>query len=322
MQIIIITGFLGSGKTTLLLEVAKRLSEQGKKLAIIENEVGEIGIDDFLIRENSYNVREIYSGCICCSLRMDLISTLLMLEREYDPEVVILEPSGVAGPKQVIHALQGYGGEIDSKTVVNIVDVSRFHKLEKLTLPLIRDGLETAELVVMNKTDLISEEGLAGLEARLKEFNDKVPMVPVSLLKSDSIDELISLICTEPETEKTVDPIDHSNAEKMPEPIVFAMEEKISMTGKTVEALIDYWVDILGEVAVKLVTEDAVIGHIKVMFNGGKNGYCVISLTSAYHPPVVKGKLKNTKDAIMLRLNAITYNIEKEKLTKIFENYE
>ena len=306
----------------MLLEIAKKLSEVGKKISIIENEVGEIGIDDVQIKGNGYNVREIYSGCICCSLRMDLITTLLMLEREYDPDIVILEPSGVAGPKQVIHALQGYGGEIDRKTVVNIVDVSRFHKLEKLTFPLIRDGLETAELVVMNKIDLVAEGDLEKLESRLREFNDNVPMVPVSLLKDNSIDELVSQICSEPEIEQQTKQEDFSKAESMPEPAVFAMEEKITLAGKTIKYLIDHWIDILGDIAGKLMAEEAVIGHIKVMFNGGKNGYCVISLTSAEHPPVVKGKLKETNEEIMLRINAITYNISMEKLTEFFQKLE
>lgn len=320
MEIIIITGFLGSGKTTLLLEIAKKLSEQGKKIAIIENEVGEVGIDDFIIKGNGYNVREIYSGCICCSLRLDLISTFLMLEREYNPDIIILEPSGVAGPKQVLYALQGYGGEIDHKTVVNIVDVSRFHKLKQLTLPLIRDGLATAELVVMNKIDLVVEEELQELTDKLKEFNNNVQMIPVSLLKDKNIDSLVTEILkysgkTFGKAEIQLEP-----PEKKPEPAVYAAEKSlVPETGQSIEQLIDYWINFLRKIAGNLEAEAAVIGHVKLMFNGGKNGYCFISLTSNDHPLVVKGKLKETKEEIKLRINAITYNISKEKLTNIME---
>ncbi|MBT3287694.1 MAG: cobalamin biosynthesis protein P47K, partial [Victivallales bacterium] len=78
MQLIVVSGFLGSGKTTLLLALARELCRDGqRKVAVIENEVGAIGIDDALVADAGLPVREIYSGCICCSLRLDLIRTLL-----------------------------------------------------------------------------------------------------------------------------------------------------------------------------------------------------------------------------------------------------
>ena len=75
MNLFVIAGFLGSGKTSLLLAVAKAVSESGRKMAIIENEVGKVGIDDIVLRAEGLPVREIYSGCVCCSLRLDLINT-------------------------------------------------------------------------------------------------------------------------------------------------------------------------------------------------------------------------------------------------------
>ena len=89
MELIIISGFLGSGKTTVLLSIVRDAVEKyGKKVAIIENEVGQTGVDDQFLKEQGLDVREIYSGCICCSLRMDLIQTLLELEREHDPTCI------------------------------------------------------------------------------------------------------------------------------------------------------------------------------------------------------------------------------------------
>lgn len=314
---IILTGFLGSGKTSLLLEIAKELARQGKKIAIIENEVGKIGIDDNLIRENGFNVREIYSGCICCSLRMDLVSTLLMLEREHNPEIVILEPSGVAGPKQVLAALLGYGGDIDKKTVVNIVDVSRYRKLEDLSLPIIRDGITTAEIIVLNKTDLVSENDLNELMLKLKKFKETVPFVAVSLLKDKNLDQLISLIVSHFADGGNTGNMDLTSSEKIPEPAVFSKEENIKINpGDFVEK----WTELLVLISGKLHKAGAFIGHIKAMFNAGKNGYCVISVTSPDHPPVVKGKLKITQEGIKLRINAIAYNITKIELSNIIEN--
>ena len=88
MDKIIISGFLGSGKTTLLLRIAKSLVEDsGRKIAIIENEIGKVGVDDQTIAAEGLTVKELFSGCVCCSLRLDLINTLLELERNVNPDI-------------------------------------------------------------------------------------------------------------------------------------------------------------------------------------------------------------------------------------------
>ena len=113
MDLLIIAGFLGAGKTSLLLELVGGLAAGGtRKIAIIENEIGAVGVDDQVLAAEGLPVREIYSGCICCSLRGDLVTTLLELERQEKPDLVILEPSGAAGVRQVQSALVGYGGEM------------------------------------------------------------------------------------------------------------------------------------------------------------------------------------------------------------------
>jgi G3E family GTPase len=113
MDILVISGFLGSGKTTLLLAVAKGLVASGRKVAIIENEIGKVGVDGETIAAEGLAVKELFSGCICCSLRINLVNTLLELERTTEPDIVIIEPSGVAGPDLLLAALVGYGGVID-----------------------------------------------------------------------------------------------------------------------------------------------------------------------------------------------------------------
>jgi G3E family GTPase len=317
MDLLIITGFLGSGKTTLLLEVAKKISGDGKKVAIIENEVGELGIDDCIIKQNGYDVREIYSGCICCSLRMDLITTLLSIEREYEPEIVILEPSGVAGPRQVLSALNGYGGEIESKTVINIVDASRFLKFEHLDLPLIKDGIETADIIVLNKKDLVSDDELCELRNKIQIPDKEIDMVPVSMLTPSGSDKLIPMIISK-STEKNNDkkpPERISQNPNMPEPAVFSYEKKISFKS----GLIAKFKNLLIEAGKVLDRDDAVIGHLKIMLNGGKNGYVMLSLTSSDHSPAIKGKMREDADEVALRINAIAYDVSKDKLQSVFQ---
>jgi G3E family GTPase len=98
LKLLLISGFLGSGKTTLLLQIARRLAAASQKVAIIENEVGEIGIDGQYLRREGLEVQEMFGGCVCCTLAVDLVTTLRKLEESVQPDRVILEATGVAPP--------------------------------------------------------------------------------------------------------------------------------------------------------------------------------------------------------------------------------
>ena len=93
--IVIVSGFLGAGKTTFIKKILEKVSA-GKKLAIIENEFGDVGIDGEILSKYGMNIREINSGCICCSVAGDFKTSILELKKDYDPETIIIEPSGVA----------------------------------------------------------------------------------------------------------------------------------------------------------------------------------------------------------------------------------
>ncbi|MCP8317592.1 MAG: hypothetical protein H3Z51_12160 [archaeon] len=102
MQFLIISGFFGSGKTTLILELARELViKRGKKVGIIVNDLGEVGIDDKVMRSYGLNVKEMFGGCICCEIAVNLPTTLKALKEAYNPDVVILEPSVIADGSNV-----------------------------------------------------------------------------------------------------------------------------------------------------------------------------------------------------------------------------
>jgi G3E family GTPase len=96
MHLLLIAGFLGSGKTTLTINLSRAAVARGQRVAILVNEIGEIGIDNQLMRQLELNVWELFGGCICCSLSGDLVSSLQKLDSSYNPDLVILEPSGAA----------------------------------------------------------------------------------------------------------------------------------------------------------------------------------------------------------------------------------
>ena len=103
--LLVMAGFLGSGKTTAIIGLANAIRKHGLKLAIVVNEIGEIGIDDQVFRQLDFDVWELLSGCICCSLTGDLLQTLNKLDSQYDIDLVIVEPSGAANPRQLIATL-------------------------------------------------------------------------------------------------------------------------------------------------------------------------------------------------------------------------
>ena len=99
MHLIVITGFLGTGKTTFIVKLVTAVMQKGLKVAIVVNEIGQIGIDDQFMKRLGFSVWEVLGGCICCTLAGDLVRTLQELEGNYAPDVVIVEPSGAADPE-------------------------------------------------------------------------------------------------------------------------------------------------------------------------------------------------------------------------------
>lgn len=309
MKLIVISGFLGSGKTTLLLTLAKTFSGQGHKVAIIENEVGKTGVDGELLKAEGLSVREIYSGCVCCSLRHDLIHTLLELEREVKPDIVFLEPSGVAGPKQIQHCLCGYSGEIEKTVMIAVVDAKRLPAIRDFSIPLVHDGIEIADLVAINKADLVSPEQLTELQRRLLEINPSAEMLCISAQQGTNVDRLIGIItalAAQNETEKPV--VELSSENDLPQASIFAISVTVESPHADTILLIEQFLQQLGR---QLKPADGVlIGHIKAIVKTEPTGYAVFSVTNHDQPPVQKGRLPGGPvEKLTLTVNAIVYGM-------------
>jgi len=326
---IVVAGFLGSGKTTVLLELARALTRAGVgRLAVVENEVGKVGVDDQVLASEGLAVREIYSGCICCSLRLDLITTLLELEREQAPEVVLLEPSGVASPRQVLAALQGYGGEIDSRQTLVLVDASRFARIMDLSIPLIRDGIEVADLIVLTKVDLVSSEAVAAVERRIHALRASVPVVRLCAVEAAAMTDFARQLGAEFGRRQgaagavammgagaAASPAD------APAPVVQAMEWAI---GKEACASAVAARHLVVETVARLVeglrrAGCPLIGHVKAVFRSSGGGYLLASATDYEQPPQVKGRLPENVAGGQLTVNAIAYGIDQQSLAILLE---
>ena len=178
MHLLFVTGFLGSGKTTLVVKLAQAAVEQGRRVAILVNEIGEIGIDDQLMRQLDLNVWEMLNGCICCTLSADLVTTLQKLDEEYDADLAILEPSGAAEPDNILRALPYYRGRpLESIRSVSVLDPLRLPELFQVLTPLITKQLIHAELLLITKTDLATAEQVEETRRLAAQVHPGAPVV-------------------------------------------------------------------------------------------------------------------------------------------------
>ena len=316
MELIVISGFLGSGKTSLLLTLAKAFAEQGRKVAIIENEVSKDGVDGEQLKAEGLDVREIVAGCVCCSLRHNLIQTLLELERDVQPDVVFLEPSGVAGPKQIQNCLFGYGGEIEKQTHVVVVDAKRLHAIRDFSIPLIHDGLEIADLVAINKSDLVSDDQRRELEDRVREVNPVVDLLCVSATEGMRLNELVAKITARPDGAPDESPAEHASRTDQPEAAIFAGSVTVDSPSPDAPEQIQ---ELLRELSCQLKKEDGVlIGHLKAILKTKPTGYCVFSVTEQCGAAAQKGRLpQESLVQLTVTVNAIAYGIDDEPFSNL-----
>jgi G3E family GTPase len=195
MRLLLVTGFLGSGKTTLILSLARAAQAAGNRSAIIVNEIGEIGIDNQLMRQLDLDVWELFNGCICCTLTADLVTTLQKLDADYAPDLVVVEPSGAADPKNLLRALPFYRGRpLASIRWVTVLDPLRLPMLLEVLEPLITAGIQQADFLVISKTDIATSEEIAEASAAARSINRDAPLYPLALgadLPPDLVAELL-----------------------------------------------------------------------------------------------------------------------------------
>lgn len=191
MNLLIISGFLGSGKTTLLLQIARRLSADSRKIAIIENEVGQIGIDGQYLRREGMEVQELFGGCVCCTLSVNLVTTLEKLHRLVFPDTVILEASGVALPGDIVPVVRQYAPMVGETRVLLLVDALRFEMLLEVMNPMMTAHIGAADLVAINKIDDADEPKIDHIRKSVQVLNGKARVVALSAEKGINLDALM-----------------------------------------------------------------------------------------------------------------------------------
>ncbi len=170
MKFLIIGGFLGSGKTSLLLRLAAYMREKRgiKKTVILENELGKVGIDDRVLSGAGYSVRGLFAGCVCCTMAGELSLTVREIERDLAPDWIVMEATGMAFPGTVRENLAEQLG-IQAR-VVCLTDAKRWPRLLNAMGDLLPLQLQGADVVLINKTDLVDEEALQAVRESVAGF--------------------------------------------------------------------------------------------------------------------------------------------------------
>ena len=178
-KIDIISGFLGAGKTTLIKKLIKE-ALSGQKLVLIENEFGEIGIDGGFLKEAGIEITEMNSGCICCTLVGDFGTALRDVITKYEPDRIIIEPSGVGKLSDVIKAVADVKKDFDTvelNSFIAVVDAGKTTMYMKNFGEFFNDQIENANTIVLSRTGKTSESKLEKAVAAIKEHNDKAVIV-------------------------------------------------------------------------------------------------------------------------------------------------
>lgn len=193
MDMIIIAGFLGSGKTTLILNTVGQITERtGKKVALIVNDFGNIGIDGKVMEKYGLKVQELPRGCICCTLGPNFLDTVRTIQDKFQPDLVIVEPSGIADPDSILATMEHYQGRPLGKiSTVILLDAVRFPILvQAMKIPMTKQ-LHSADLVVLTKIDEVDEARLKDMEAFVKNLIGDRPIIPVSSTNGHNLDVFV-----------------------------------------------------------------------------------------------------------------------------------
>ena len=193
MDLLMISGFLGSGKTSMVLSTIERITQRKhKKVVIIVNDFGQIGIDGKVMEKFGLKVTEMPTGCICCTLGSDLLTTLRSVAEGFKPDLVIIEPTGVADPEAIHETLKLYNGPpIGAVRIVIILDAVRYPVIVKALERPLKNQLKAANLIVINKLDEVDESAVRSIEQSIRDLGLQTKIIPASATLGTNLDQVV-----------------------------------------------------------------------------------------------------------------------------------
>ncbi len=199
MKLVQIAGYLGSGKTTLIIALSKTLVEQGSKVAILVNDIGEVSVDGKVMQEYGLTVKDIGGGCICCQVAGSMLKTLEKLASGPQPDIVIIEPTGIAVPNSIRESVRILASKridlVIGPTIV-LFDATRSAKLltYETLKRLISTQLRDADIIAISKVDSVPQEGVENACASVREINPTAETITLSTRTGDGVARLVDAL--------------------------------------------------------------------------------------------------------------------------------
>jgi G3E family GTPase len=161
-------------------------------VVVIVNDFGKIGIDGKVMEKYGLKVREMPSGCICCTLGSDLLTTLRDVAEAFKPDLVVIEPTGVADPEAIHGTLKLYvGPPVESTRIVIIVDAERYQVIARALERPLKNQLKAADVIIINKMDRVKPEALEDIERSIREQGLKTLIIPASATDGTNLDKVV-----------------------------------------------------------------------------------------------------------------------------------
>lgn len=198
MKITQVAGFLGCGKTTLMLRLSKELAAGIRKVALVVNEIGEIPVDGKIMEESGMRVKDIGGGCICCEVASTFAKTVYSLYKEFGPDHLLVEPTGVAVPHQVKLAarMSSRDAKITLGPAIVLFDATRPAELLDMDMlgQLVTTQVKDADVVAISKADAVSEEELTETAERVRNINEKAEILQLSSFTGLGLERIKQII--------------------------------------------------------------------------------------------------------------------------------
>ena len=213
-KIDVFSGFLGAGKTTLIKKLLKEVLD-GSRTVLIENEFGEIGIDGGFLKEAGIEIKEMNSGCICCSLVGDFGASLKEVIETYGPDRILIEPSGVGKLSDVLKAVENVAADLDVQvnSAVAVVDASKAKMYIRNFGEFFINQVAYAGTIILSRTDKVKEEKLQECVALIRQHNDKATVITTPLAQLDGKDVLETIEGADSLAEMMREMLEHAKEE-------------------------------------------------------------------------------------------------------------
>lgn len=307
--VVVVCGFLGSGKTSLILGLGRRWAAAGKRVAVVENEIGSNGIDGPLLERSGMLVREITEGCICCTLALHLREGVAAIIQEHHPDVICVEPTGAAGPGSVINAMHDAAG-VEAVQVLAVVDALRIGKLHDFNPDYLPNLLAAAQVVALTKVDAAGSQAAGAALRQLDALDHRAVVLGVDTAVAADIAALAGVL-------------DHTRASAA------RLEEghgvAVATAGRTftwpaATTAPGHVEDILRELGRAVADPHGVIpGHLKAFIDAGDRGWMSFSLTHLQTGCQRRGGLPDDGQAVTISVSAIIAGVHRSQLVGLLD---